>query len=75
MAWTFFDDDSRSVFRDIVDLDDATWLRARGWALWTALLTHVSAGETGTDPDSTVRRFGWRVSALDVVECVLADHA
>ncbi|HEX4981848.1 MAG TPA: aminoglycoside phosphotransferase family protein [Ilumatobacteraceae bacterium] len=75
MAWTFFDDQSRSVFRDTIDLDEATWSRARGWALWKALITHVRASETGTDPDATVRRFGWRGSALDVVECVLADRA
>ena len=75
MAWTFFDDESRSVFRDTIDLDDATWSRARGWALWKALITYVRARETGTDPDATVRRFGWRVSALDVVERVLADRA
>jgi len=39
MAWTFFDAESRTVFREAVDLDQQTWERARGWALWKALLT------------------------------------
>lgn len=47
IAWTFFDGTSRAVFRDRVGLDDGTWARARGWALWKALIT--SAGGEG-DP-------------------------
>ena len=39
VAWTMFDSDNRQVFRDHVRLDDDTWTRARGWALWKALLT------------------------------------
>lgn len=38
-AWTIFDDSARRAFRDAVALDDATWARARGWALWKALIT------------------------------------
>lgn len=38
-AWTMFDGAARRVFRDAVALDDATWARARGWALWKALIT------------------------------------
>jgi aminoglycoside phosphotransferase (APT) family kinase protein len=30
--------ESRAAFRDAVDQDDAMWARARGWALWKALL-------------------------------------
>jgi hypothetical protein len=30
--------DARSAFRDAVDVDDATWDRARGFALHQALL-------------------------------------
>lgn len=32
-AWALFDGDSRQVFRDAVDVDDATWLRARTFEL------------------------------------------
>lgn len=39
MAWTFFDDKSRVVFKNTLKLDEATWSRARGWALWKALIT------------------------------------
>jgi aminoglycoside phosphotransferase (APT) family kinase protein len=43
MAWTFFDDKSRKVFLKSVSLDTETENRARGWALWKALITY--AGE------------------------------
>ena len=72
MAWTFFDDESCAVFRDALALDDDTWARGRGWALWKGLITHVEARRTGIDPDAAPRRVGWRVSALEVVEAVLA---
>ena len=38
IAWTFFADGARRVFRDRIARDDATWARARGWALWKALI-------------------------------------
>jgi aminoglycoside phosphotransferase (APT) family kinase protein len=37
IAWTFFDGESRALFRTIVAPDSATWARARGWALWKAV--------------------------------------
>ncbi|WP_045522848.1 aminoglycoside phosphotransferase APH(3') [Neobacillus niacini] len=40
IAWTFFDDASRKVFKNEINLDEATWNRARGWALWKALITY-----------------------------------
>ncbi|HWD79604.1 MAG TPA: aminoglycoside phosphotransferase family protein [Kribbella sp.] len=39
IAYGFFSGSSRSTFRDAVQQDDATWARARGWALWKALIT------------------------------------
>src|SRR5215470_3278885 len=39
IAWTFLDRDSRDVFRSAIGLDPATWERARGWAIWKALIT------------------------------------
>ncbi len=38
MAWTFFDEASRKVF--LKGLDASTIHRARGWALWKALITY-----------------------------------
>ncbi len=40
MAWTFFDENSRSIFKNVLNMDEGTWNRARGWALWKALLTY-----------------------------------
>jgi aminoglycoside phosphotransferase (APT) family kinase protein len=38
IAWTFFEGESRKAFGDCVKLDDDTWSRARGWALWKSLI-------------------------------------
>ena len=54
IAWTFFDGASRAAFRAAVTADAATWARARGWALWKALLT--LAGGTEIDVVGTVTR-------------------
>jgi aminoglycoside phosphotransferase (APT) family kinase protein len=40
MAWTFFDDNSRKIFKNVLNMDEETWNRARGWALWKALITY-----------------------------------
>lgn len=40
MAWTFFDDSSRKAFKNALKFDEETWNRARGWALWKALITY-----------------------------------
>jgi len=74
MAWTFFEGQSRDVFRAGLRLDDATWARARGWALWKALITLAEEKLGGTRADAAARRFGWRWSAHDVIERVLADR-
>jgi len=60
IAWTFLPDAAREVFREAVALDDATWARARGWALWKALLGLRSGTADGPD-----RR---------TVDRVLAEH-
>ncbi|SDP28071.1 Predicted kinase, aminoglycoside phosphotransferase (APT) family [Klenkia soli] len=39
VAWTTLGDAGRAALRDAVDLDAGTWARARGWALWKALVT------------------------------------
>ena len=65
IAWTLFSGDSRRTFRDSVCQDDGTWARARGWALWKALIG--LAGDIDNDEQAAVvnRR---------VIESVLADH-
>jgi aminoglycoside phosphotransferase (APT) family kinase protein len=37
-AWNLLPASSREVFRESVDVDDATWLRGRGWALSMAVI-------------------------------------
>ncbi|MBX9730164.1 MAG: aminoglycoside phosphotransferase family protein [Sphingomonas sp.] len=36
--WTWMDADSRLAFRESLSLDATHWTRARGWALWKALI-------------------------------------
>ena len=60
IAYTFFFGSSRSAFRETVAADAGTWARARGWALWKALITLAA------DRDVEANR--------RVITEVLADH-
>ncbi|MGE7931535.1 aminoglycoside phosphotransferase family protein [Viridibacillus arvi] len=46
MAWTFFDEKSRKTFKNALNMDKETWRRARGWALWKALITYAGNKNT-----------------------------
>jgi aminoglycoside phosphotransferase (APT) family kinase protein len=37
-AWSCFSGESREIFRQAADVDDATWVRGRGWALSVAVI-------------------------------------
>ncbi|QMT61799.1 aminoglycoside phosphotransferase family protein [Legionella sp. PC997] len=65
IAWTFLKKASRDVFRKALQLDKATWARARGWALWKALI--VCAKLPGTNPLDSAK--SWRV-----IEEIIADY-
>ena len=65
IAWTLFTGDSRTAFRAAVDLDPAMWARARGWALWKAL---ISLFDMDVAPALTEVN-------LRIIEDVLADSA
>jgi len=39
IAWTFLKSESREIFKSAIGADGDTWARARGWALWKALIT------------------------------------
>ncbi|MFD7430134.1 aminoglycoside phosphotransferase family protein [Streptomyces sp. NPDC059818] len=65
IAWGMFSGDSREAFRHGAGQDAGTWARARGWALWKALLNLT--GPAGADP-------GRAAAELRVVDAVLADH-
>lgn len=49
IAWTMLTGESRAAFRDRLQVDDGTWLRGQGWALWKALV--VCAGSVGDGED------------------------
>lgn len=42
IAYTLMSPESRRVFREALEVDDATWLRGRGWALATGLNAYTS---------------------------------
>jgi aminoglycoside phosphotransferase (APT) family kinase protein len=63
IAWTMFSGDSRRAFREAVGHDDGAWARARGWAIWKAML--VLSGTTDPHQSAINQR---------VIDEVLADH-
>ena len=48
IAWTLFKNKSRDTFQLTLSLDNDTWVRGQGWALWKTLI--VCAELTGTNP-------------------------
>ncbi|WP_437752364.1 aminoglycoside phosphotransferase family protein [Sorangium sp. So ce1389] len=64
ITWTFLAGESRDAFRAAVPADSATWARARGWALWKALITFARNGRS--HPAEKPPR--------DVIAEVLAEH-
>ncbi|WP_432512751.1 aminoglycoside phosphotransferase family protein [Kineococcus sp. SYSU DK001] len=47
IAWTVFRGQARRVFREALGVDDATWARGAGWALWKALITFDESPGSG----------------------------
>lgn len=47
IAWTLFSDNAREIFRTNMKLDAGTWMRARAWTLWKAMIT--AAGLIGSN--------------------------
>ena len=66
IAWTLLRGESRDAFRAALGLDDATWARGRGWALWKGLITLAEHRRTST-PEAR--------EARGVIDEVLADHS
>jgi aminoglycoside phosphotransferase (APT) family kinase protein len=66
IAWTMFSGESRETFRRVVGHDPGTWARARGWALWKALIS--LAPHVGEDTTPAV---AWH---RHVIGEVLDDH-
>lgn len=38
MAWNYFDESSRIIFKNTLELDENTWLRGSAWALWKSVI-------------------------------------
>jgi aminoglycoside phosphotransferase (APT) family kinase protein len=73
IAWTFFAGESRDRFVRSVPVEPSAWARARGWALWKALL-HLDGDRTRPGLGRWFdRRVGWRLSAREVVAEVIDD--
>ena len=65
ITWTFLRGESRAAFRTAMAPDAATWARARGWALWKALITLDKALD-GQPAEAE--------SARAVIDAVIADY-
>lgn len=65
ISWTLFRGGNRSVFKEVLDLDEATWARGRGWTLWKALI--VASGLSNTNPYEAVQ--SWQI-----LQEVIEDH-
>lgn len=46
IAWTFFDDEARKIFRSQLKLDNDTWIRGLAWTLWKAVIIASGLVET-----------------------------
>ena len=55
IAWTFFKNHSRRIFKEHVALDADTWDRARGWALWKTTFELVALKDKNS-PDAMIQQ-------------------
>jgi len=65
VAWTFLSANTRDIFRKVVNPDDATWARGRGWALTFGLVALPYYQHTNPVLAGIARR---------AIEAVLADE-
>ncbi|WP_026922214.1 aminoglycoside phosphotransferase family protein [Glycomyces arizonensis] len=65
IAWTTFEGAGREAFRRGVDADDATWARARGWAVWKAMLVLTGLDDGTAEAEAHHR----------VIKAAIAEHA
>jgi aminoglycoside phosphotransferase (APT) family kinase protein len=66
IAWTLFVGQSREAFNVGLSVDASTWARARGWALWKAMIVAAGLVQSNAAESESC----WRV-----INEVLADHA
>lgn len=51
IAWDYLSGKARDIFINTMDLDEDTWLRARAWVLWKALLNFAILQIKELSPD------------------------
>ena len=73
IAWTYFTGRARRTFREALPLDEATWARGRGWALWKAAIT-LARRRDADDLDAACTRWGWRQHPQQVISDLIAEH-
>lgn len=58
IAWTLLGTESRQTFRDQLSVDDDSWARGRGWALWKTLATcaHTSGNPEHAEDHARAKR-------------------
>ena len=72
IAWTVLDGQARETFLDLVNPTDDIVARARGWALWKALVTLRQGPQSA---EESRLGFGWRWPVPEIIQRVLSyDH-
>jgi aminoglycoside phosphotransferase (APT) family kinase protein len=56
IAWTLLTADGRQAFRERLSVDEATWARGRGWALWKTLVACARTVGRADDDAANARR-------------------
>ncbi|HLN41739.1 MAG TPA: aminoglycoside phosphotransferase family protein [Acidimicrobiales bacterium] len=74
IAWTFFSGESRDAFKSQLPVDEATWARGRGWALWKALLELLADLSDPGHAERAAIRQGWRFGPHQIVDTLIAEH-
>lgn len=75
IAWVFLDGPGRAAFRAALPLDAGTWARARGWALWKAMLTLDHAIISPQSALVQDRVGNWtETAAATLIETLIAEH-
>ena len=75
IAWTFLTGPSREAFKARLPVEENTWVRGRGWALWKALIAHAEHLRRAPHDAHLARlRIGWRQSPRSVIDDLLTEH-
>lgn len=72
IAWTLLSKNARQIFKKNLQLDQYTWDRARGWALWKAAI--VTANMVGTNVVESKRCRMVLLEIIDDFYSVSVDH-